>query len=598
MAEHKRSARQWLTTFTVAASLLISSSPLAFAGPGDTNSINDGQIIKGGNYYNTVGDKTTFQNSGGNGIYVPGGSTVIGKEVNGVGGLTGNGGNILINAPSQVVRLDGNMDVSAGKNGGFYVGNGGNVQINSAFLFQNGQITANGINGGNASFNVGAVTVGASGKINANGFVDQNGNGGAGGTVKINSPGTVDINRGAVIDVSGKTIGNYDTNLINIKGGLVNMDGVLNANGVGSAGGTVKIAAVGATPAIDYNALLKASDFISKTEREALNGKDSFFRHGTNNGSFSQDGNIVIGNYGKISANGASGVDQTRVDGSCCYTQPSKGYDGGNVFLEACKNIIQYGTITANGGNAGRFTVTDNGMPNPKPRDIFGENGLNGGNGGNVVFAYHGALITRAGSLTQVKGGDAANGQNATPMGGGFTATGGKGGDGGNGGNIIVKGPLLTMDNKSTFDLSGGKAGKEGNLGAACGSCTLPGLPGAPGNPGHIIKKTPTADCPYCAPGLPPGPPPVTPPTPPTTPPTTPPGNTIYPKENPQLGGTLPGNIGPLVNYNRSVYMARSPLPLEKRIAVAPPVTPKVVPAPKLRKPAPPQRKIPVRGYW
>jgi hypothetical protein len=46
--------------------------------------------------------------------------------------------------------------------------------------------------------------------------------------------------------------------------------------------------------------------------------------------------------------------------------------------------------------------------------------------------------------------------------------------------------------------------------------------------------------------------------------------------------------------------MARSPLPLEKRIVVPPKpaVIPKAVPAPKLHKAAPPQRKIPVRGYW
>jgi hypothetical protein len=601
MAEHKRSARQWLTTFTVAASLLISGSPLAFAHPGDVNSTNNGQVINGGTYYNTAGNNTTFTNTSGSGIILHAGSTLTGREVTGVsnpaGNMTGNGGSILINAPGQVVKLDGNVDVNANKAGGFYVGNGGNVQINASFVYQSGSITANGINGGHVNFNVGSVTMGPLASIQTQGHPTLAGFGGNGGTVNIKATGVVDMQRGAVIDTSGKTIGSYDTNLINIQGGLVNLSGILNANGTipGSTGGTIKVAAVGATTALDWNAMGKASNFITVAEKNALMGKDSFFRHGDGGSNLSQDGNIIIGNFAKISANGANGVNQ--LSHGCCYTQPSKGSDGGSIFLEACKNIIQYGTITANGGNAGHFIVADNGLPNTTPRDIKGENGLNGGNGGTILLAYHGGLITRAGSLTQAKGGNGANGQDATPM-PGFTATGGKGGDGGDGGTIVVKGPVLTNASRNTLNVDGGQAGKEGNFGSICTSCTIPGLPGAPGAPGHIVKQFPTADCPYCAPGLPPGPPPVTPP--PVIPPTTPPGQTIVPVVNPGPGRPFAPNSGPVISYNRAVYMARSPLPLEKRVAAAPAPPRAVTPPPRvmMHRATPPKRKIPVRGYW
>jgi len=600
MAEHMRSAKQWLTTFTVATSLLISGSPVAFAGPGDVNSVNNGQNINNGTYYNTSGNQTTFTNTAGTGIYLKAGDTLTGKEVNGVGAMTGNGGSILISAPNQVVRLDGNVNVNANSSGGFYLGNGGNVQINSAFLFQNGQITANGLNGGNVSFNVGSLTMGAQSGISATGNAIVNPDGttsyGNGGRVNIKSPGVVDINQGAIIDVSGKTIGKYNTNMINIEGGLVNMDGVLTANGkYNSDGGTIKIAAVGATKPLDWNAMEKAENFISVAERNALMGKDAVMRRGTTTGLYSQDGNIVIGNFAKISANGSNGQNQTAFDCGCTIN-PVHGGNGGKITLEACKNIIQYGTVTANGGNAGSFVTPENG--HGAPTDLQGANGLNGGNGGKIVFAYHEGLITRPESITQARGGNASNGQDANPM-PGHIAIGGKGGDGGDGGTIIAKGPELTSAARATMSVRGGAAGKEGNFGAICTSCTKPGEPGAPGNPGQIIKKNVTADCPYCAPGGPPGPPIAPPVTPPTTPPGTPPTQTIFPKDYPQLGSSLPGNVGPLVNYNRAVYMARSPLPLEKRIVVPPkPAVVPAVPAPKLHKAAPPQRKIPVRGYW
>jgi hypothetical protein len=83
------------------------------------------------------------------------------------------------------------------------------------------------------------------------------------------------------------------------------------------------------------------------------------------------------------------------------------------------------------------------------------------------------------------------------------------------------------------------------------------------------------------------------PPPPPPTPPLFPP----YPKEYPRLGDTLPPGINQVLNYNRSIFLARAPLPIiQKRTPPPPVVVPP--PAPVKPKPKPPQKKATVRGYW
>ena len=125
------------------------------------NSVQDGRIISGGTYYNTADNTTTFVNSSSGGLWLKGGSTVRGLEVNSSGVLTNNGGTLHLYAPGQVVRVDGNINVNANMNSqGAALGNGGKVFIDSAYLFQNGNIMANGINGGLVQVNVGSMTLG------------------------------------------------------------------------------------------------------------------------------------------------------------------------------------------------------------------------------------------------------------------------------------------------------------------------------------------------------------------------------------------------------------------------------------------------------
>lgn len=163
-----------------------------------------------------------------------------GLEANTNGTLNNNGGTLHLYAPDNVVRVDGNIDVNALRNSqGAYLGNGGKVFVDSAYLFQNGNIFANGVNGGLVQVNVVGMTLGAGVQIQAKGST------GAGGTVAINSSGPVDLRRGSVIDTSGKVLGSLASNLINVEGSLVNNEGTLRADGVNSRGGSIRLVASG-----------------------------------------------------------------------------------------------------------------------------------------------------------------------------------------------------------------------------------------------------------------------------------------------------------------------------------------------------------------
>lgn len=333
-----------LTPAFLALSVGLSSfSPLAFADPGDVNGTTDAQNVPGGTYYNTAGNHSTFTNSAGTGLYISPSTVVTGREVsdssNPAGSMTGNGGNLLFDAPGQVVRIDGRIDVNALQNGsGAYIGNGGTVTVNAAYLDQNGQIYASGINGGHVQFNVGSLTMGPAAAIFANGAT------GNGGVVTLGGgSGAIDIQHGAIVDTSGKVIGEYDTNLITIQGGLINMNGILMANGIqdgeGNAtdGGGILLIANGHTTGLDSD-MLNQTSFMSDV-KDSLLARDADLRS-------SLDGWISIGSQGQILANGANGL--AGKDG---------GY-GGLIYLLAKCGINNQGLIQANGGNGGDASAT------------------------------------------------------------------------------------------------------------------------------------------------------------------------------------------------------------------------------------------------
>lgn len=527
MPQFPRNAARWTTSLALAVSLAFSTLPAALAHVGDVNSTNDGPNITGGTYFNTPTSQTTFVNSAHTGLYLKAGDTVTGHEVNPLTlQETGNGGNLHFSAPGQVVRLDGNIDVSGILKGGAYTGNGGRVTIDSGALYQNGQIYANGTNGGMVQLNASSMTMGPGARIEARG-VDGNG-----GVIGINSPGAVNIPQGAVIDSSGTVIGNYNTNVIQVIGGIVNLDGIIQANGLnpGDAGGKVAIYAT-----------------------------DS----------------LKIGPTGQVLANGA--------DGFSGYN-PTNGGNGGLVLVSANKNLDNDGLVAANGGNGGMnhdiasgAPVTDDGYGGQQQVNL-GQNGGAGGNGGNVEVYFNKGQMTNNGSI-EVKGGDGADGQQAYSGTDGAhqIATGGDGGAGGNGGFVKFYGtPSQGVIDHLNYQ---GGSGGQGGLAATksnCG-CATPGIAGACGLPGGYLVQ------PYT--------PPPTPPTPPLYP--------LYPKEYGRLGDTLPGSVGQVLNYTRSIFLARAPLPIIKKkdAPPPPPVVPVVVPVAK-PKPKPVPKRVPVRGFW
>ncbi len=417
---------RFFVPLALAMSVTVSSLPFAaFAGPGDVNSVNNGQVVQGGTYYNTPGNKTTFQNSSGSGLWVKSGTTVRGLESNLSGTPTGNGGWLHFYAPGAAVRLDGDVNVSGLLgSGGMHLGNGGRVTIDSAFLYQNGNIFANGVNGGLVQFNVGGAMFGPNARIEAKTSAWGNG-----GQILINSPGIVDIQRGAVLDSRGMVIGTYDTNIINIEGGLINMEGVLTADGVdGSQGGIVRLVSTGMSETECVScAISKAVDSMFTTAEAAdiLTRQTDLVTR--------LDGDVVIGSpeidpitnkpatdpaYGLVSANGADGV-----------TGMEEGGSGGDVTITAQNNVVNGGVIRANGGNG-------------LDTDLVQAAG-DGGNGGTIAIVAGNDIINNCLILA----------------------------DGGNGGNnLILQDVNTTLDNLATsaslnIDLSDADGGDAGDGG-------------------------------------------------------------------------------------------------------------------------------------
>jgi len=404
------------------------------------NTINDGRIISGGTYYNTAGNTTTFSNSQAGGLWLKAGATLRGLEVNSNGALNNNGGTLHLYAPDNVVRVDGNIDVNALRNSqGAYLGNGGKVFIDSAYLFQNGNIFANGINGGLVQANVGAMTLGTGAQIQAKGST------GAGGTVAINSAGPVDLRRNSIIDTSGKVVGTLDSNLINIEGGLINNEGTLRADGIASRGGSIRLVASGQSPYQEIKDTLQAATVnppgdtsaptISASERTSLLQRTKGLIDNHEGQVFlSRDTSsttpVFISN---LSTNGSSGNSDSKND----YTQSAtpRAGDGGNITLLGMQGIENLGNIKANGA-AG----------------ASGNSPINGGNGGTISFISQAGIANSKGRL-EANGG---NGGSSTS-----TTAGGKGGNGG----LIAFGFNGTMTNTGGMYADGALGGNGANPG-------------------------------------------------------------------------------------------------------------------------------------
>lgn len=589
MAMFPRPTGRLTVTISLAVSLLLGSMPLSFAGPGDTNSTNFGENVAGGTFFNTAGNRTTFTNNGN--ITVGAGTTVRGLEVNNTGDLTGNGGHLHFNAQGGLMRVDGTINASAAMDGsGAYLGNGGKVTIDAGALIQNGNIFANGLNGGIIVTNVGQLTVGPNARFEAL----ATGAYALPGQINLNATGAVTIPNGAVIDASGNYIGGYNANVIQISGSIVNLDGVVLANGLseGVKGGNIGI--YGSEIAVKSNAKIQANGAntgdggmidVASTQKTSVASGAEITANGGNGlrGIHAGNGGIIqvrsgktLINDGIISANGGHGFNGWH---------PSNGGNGGWVEFAGDK-VENNGHLTANGGNGGTNPFVVRGSVVNGQQTSVGQSGGNGGNGGTVVIAHQTSISGNGG--IEAKGGDGGNGQEAIADAYGVhqVARAGNGGDAGFGGLVRFYGDpgQDVLNNVNVNGGSGGSGGKA-SIASNCG-CATPGANGACGDPGQIeiIAKPPCSGGGDCSP----------------TPPGTPPLFPLYPKEYGSLGDTLPPNAGNVLSYTRSIFLARSPLPIIQKKKVAPPPPP---PAPaKIMlvkpKPKPVQKKVPVRGYW
>lgn len=478
------------------------------------NTVNDGKIVSGGNYYSSAQGKTTFINSGSGGLWVKSDTTVRGLEVDELGNLTQNGGVLHFFYPNGVVRIDGNVNVNAVLNSqGAPLGNGGRVFVDSAYLFQNGNIFANGINGGLVQMNVAGLTLGPTARIEAKGL------GGMGGIVSVNSNGIVDLQRGSRVDTSGQIPEGMDRNVINIEGSIVNAEGVLRADGVsvgdvGSRGGQIRLVASGRTDLSDAkDAFTDAASGVNPTltsaEQTSLLGRAQFLAD-------NMDGDVQIAarsfngtgqpTGGWLSVNGSSGTVASNNDVSEDPT--ARAGDGGTIILAAENRIVQRGLASANGGdgingvtataggNGGLITLVSSNSIDIAPdtgdySGVFQANGgrggqirlasgsvpsdlgTRGGQGGLIAFSYNTQMSNSGGIVA--KGGTGAHG---AVVGGGPVAQ-GDAGNGGKGGLVVFSGDANPVGG-GQVNVNGGRGGA-GSMGDGVG-----------GDAGTIVSLNPS----------------------------------------------------------------------------------------------------------
>lgn len=387
-----------LPVFPVAFALSLSWASLNGYAALPTNTVNEGQIIHGGTYANTANDLTTFKNSQGTGLWLQSGSTIRGVEVNSQGALTNNGGHIYLDAPNQVVRLDGNVDVRGVQDSnGLFQGNGGRVIVDAAYLYQTGNIYASGTNGGMVQINVGSMTMGPTAHILALGYNGQ------GGVVSVNSSGSADLQQGSVINTSGKVTGNYETNVISVEGSLVNMQGNLIADGIQSRGGIIRLVSTGQTDLTQTDRTIQAAatnGIFSTTESSAIQNQLASLKT-------QLEGSINIGPVstntsginGVIETQGASGNFAPNTLGNDQADPTARGAGDGGTIIVTAQNAVHNsgwlladaGNSTANnkGGNGGTVSLNAGSSINNSGRlEADGGHGASGGDGGLIALSY------------------------------------------------------------------------------------------------------------------------------------------------------------------------------------------------------------------
>lgn len=308
-------------------------------------------------------------------------------------------------------------------------------------------------NGGNAATKLGQTFTGGQG-----GVIQNNGNGGDGGSIGIITAGAVAASGNWT--AIGGNVGNFngtggnggsgtpavvDSKDSVTQGGSGGGAGILGKNGLGGSGGSVKIEA-------------KSLDISFTNELKAYGGN--------------------VGNYKGVSGNGGDG-GAGGGDGGLLGSGGTAGF-GGIVDISAENGDISTVSINVNAGLIGTYSATaGNAGYSPRTGGVGGSTGDagSGAGGGKVVLSTQGGAVTITGSVTAngSAGADnsasnkASNGSDGLLKGGNGGST-GSSGDGGSGGRIEVTSKnssvSITGDlfaNSAAGGNQAGIAGKGGN---------------------------------------------------------------------------------------------------------------------------------------
>ena len=270
----------------------------------------------------------------------------------------------------------------------------------------------------------------------------------------------LDLRRGSVIDSSG-LVDSFDyTNLINIEGSLVNVDGTLRANGLAgtsSRGGAIRLVATGQSDLQELKDNLQTATSNSPGDASAptLSAQERTFILQRDSAQIStHDGDVVINRDTQNAS--PTYMGQLSANGSAQQSDMTHAGDGGTIIITAMHDVVNLGLMTANGS-----------MGNTQDSSLEGS-GLAGGDGGTVSLIAQNSILNEQGRI-EANGGSGSSSLGGIFEGGipgqpvdddtpGHFVPGVVGGHGGNGG-LIAFGYHTNMINTGGIYADGGIGG-------------------------------------------------------------------------------------------------------------------------------------------
>ena len=320
-------------------------------------------------------------------------------EIDGVGTRTGNGGYLILNSTGGLtVGSAGSINANAYSSGG----NGGVITLNGNLLTINGGLTANGLGAGR-----GGIINMIGNTINVNSLANIQARAGAatsyGGEIDMDSTGIVTLANGSILSTSGLSDGT--SNLIEITGNGVNLNGLINATGLGTGtGGTITVIAT--TNGVVIGNTSQVLAYSSNGNGGAINLDGDVTVEGSVQAHSAADGKtggVITGTNSESLAVQNGGI--LYVNGRTGYTG-SAGH-GGTIDVDTGSVNLANGYVKADGGwtgaNGGTIDIrSTNG-------DITVGNGMQvlataDQNGTVLLSATGGALNINAGGSVKAQG--------------------------------------------------------------------------------------------------------------------------------------------------------------------------------------------------